>query len=282
MSAPIRVKKFVFRGLIGLLASLPLVAQAQLPLTISDLLVDRDSFKLATQFSHRQQREPAPFDLAPGGTIQRRLESNAMATRLRWGATANLEFNTTLSYQALQTRHWPRDTAGQTRHALSAGGTWQLHAEDAAPALLVSLDVELLGQSSESPAGQEYGRAQTLGMTTYRSLDPLVLSLSAAYTNWLSLASPEGKWQPGNVLRIQPRVNFAVNHRVSLVGGASAEIRQAARLEGRTVSPREARFGVLLGLGMQFGRRATLFAETEFATAGEEAAAVSLEWVYRF
>lgn len=259
-------------------------AKAQLPLEIEDLVAPEHAFKLSARFEYMQSRElVVPFSSpelhwpSPGF---RRTETGSVVSRIRWGARKDLELNLSYGYQALDlTMDSPSQT--HTREFLLLGGAWQISPDDRTPAVVLSIDVEALG-SEFSGDDVFYGKAQSIGATVYRALDPVVLSINVAYTNFLPRGVDGHRLVPGERIAIQPQVNFAVNHRVSILGGVGCRIFTPSKLNGAAFTTRETLIVTQLGMGFQLGKRSMLFANTEFAVVGEESASLEVEWSYRF
>lgn len=65
----------------------------------------------------------------------------------------------------------------------------------------------------------EYGKSFLFGITTYRAIDPLVLSFSTGYRLNLERTNSNGTTvDPGDVWYLEPIIHFAVNNDVSLRG----------------------------------------------------------------
>ena len=125
-------------------------------------------------------------------------------------------------------------------------------------------------------------RGGTAGITTYRSLDPLLLSAVVRY-DYRSDRSHDGEIiDPGDSLSLSPQVAFAVNHRVTLTGGVRWEWRQGGRVRGGGVSIDRTRTGLLMGIGYDWSEALTVSLNGQFAVTDQGGSALGLTVVYRF
>ena len=270
-----------------LLVLLPGSVQAQLPLSIEALLMPPATHTLSLQGSWQQDRQAvlaARPDGAGGALLsvrQREIEQGSSSVGARFGLVPGLEFNTRLSNREIRWRD-PQAGAGRARgYAAELGMSWLALPERGAPALLLDVRADLLSRMALPDAGQEWLDALELGATVYRSLDPLVLSLSARYRHQGSQGSDALHAPATDHLFLAPQVNFAVNADVTLVAGVSLHYRwDAAESPGVD----ESRLGTALRLGIGYaaGRQSTLFVNTNVATSGSGGAGFDLEWLYRF
>lgn len=260
------------------------LVQAQLPLSIDELLVERRVTKLQGSVSFSNQDRvllavPAatgqPAVLA-SSTVQQ--QGTVSAVRLRHGLARRLEV-----YLGASGSRQSRDRQpDRSSWAMSLGGNWLVSPDTRTPALLLQGSVDLLGRGALPGARREWGRTLRLGATLYRAIDPLVLSVAAQYQYHQEQRTALGHYRPGSQWVFRPQVNFAVNYRVTLVGGVTLQHRGRDRLAERTVAGAGYLSALNLGLGLLVGERSTLFADTQITTSGGDGAALSLEWLYRF
>lgn len=246
------------------LGQLPATATAQQPLSIEQLLVAERRWQLATAIDHRSA-QPAP------GIEERR---QRLSTALRVGLHPRLELNARLSRDRGRLRR-PGGTRRSGERALALGANWLLRREGAMPALLL----EARARWRRDDAGEAPGRpgAQLIA-TAYRSFDPLVLSLTAS-ADWPAGYRRGGRrHRPGAAWSVSPQVNFAVNHRVTLIGGLSLSRRQAPRVDGAALGRGTERLALRAGVGLTLGAGQTLFLTGEYSTAG--AGGLSLQWLH--
>lgn len=260
--------------------------QAQLPLTIEELLVEQRTLKLQTAFTYHNSDSAglATAGFAAGLSPARRqqqMRASAVSSRVRYGLRRNLE----VSASATQARiewHAADGSGGDDQYILALGANWLVSADGRTPALMLTAAVNVVETSWLQPGERYHGRTARLGAHMYRSIDPVVLSLAVSQEWRLSRDFAGGTLEPGNVLTLRPQVNFAVNQRVTLSGGVSWQRRAGDRLDGAAISVSSHQTGLSLGLGLLAGERSTVFLDTQISTSGDRSANLSLEWLYRF
>lgn len=175
--------------IIGVMASGSLCAREGQPLTIDNLMVDKNRVDVELSLSQ--------LDYAG-------LAGHSVLARTQWGARPDL--NITASYGASD---WQAVPSSESRYT-GLDLTWQIIKEGRSPALLLSTSATRI----DGPGNQRWQMG--LGTTLWRSIDPVVLSLSLSGFQ-LSGNQPEQAAQQGWALA--PSINFAVNPQVTLVSG---------------------------------------------------------------
>jgi hypothetical protein len=105
-----------------------------------------------------------------------------------------------------------------------------------------------------------------------------VLSLSAS-ARWRDDYRIDGqRWQPGLSWTLSPQVNFAVNHRVTLLGALSFSQREPLRIDGQAQSQARRELGFRAGLGFTPAAGHTLFMTGDYSQAAS--AGMTLQWLY--
>lgn len=264
------------------------VSEARLPLSIEELLVEPRVTKLQGSMSfHNSERPALRYDTPTGDTLAIvpdaiRQQETVTSFRFRHGLARHLEVHlgATTSHRSIDGLTGTR--SGSDTWRASAGANWLVSADTQTPALLLQAAVDLLERGGLPGESREWGRTARIGATTYRAIDPLVLSLSMQYQHRLARDTALGNYDPGGQWTLKPQVNFAVNYRVTLVGGVTLQHRAADRLGRRRLTPSAYHSALNLGLGLLVGEHSTLFAETHVSTSGGEGAALMLDWLYRF
>lgn len=265
---------------------------AQLPLSIEALQVDRGEFTLDTGISFvsysswHLQPLVAPVEAREGVISVARpvpYSSHSVLSSLtaRWGVAPAVEIYA--GVRGAWTSPQIPAVPGTTRRASAAqigasyswkqGGYW--------PGLVMNMAWErALDEASQ--ATTPTAGSWRLNSTFWYPLDPVVLSLELDYKPPVKLDELAGGVRLGGKLNLSPRVNFAVNHRVTLIGGVSLVLEDAAyRLDQQlTPSRRDAR--VLMGAGFKLSARSRVFVYGSFASGVENTGAISLNWRIRF
>lgn len=264
----------------------PTLARAQLPLSIEALLMPPSTVTLSTQTLWQQSRHPVLASReTPSGTAflsvgQREVEQAVTSVGARYGFAPRWEVNARLSHRQARWRVPGGPTLRAEGSAADLGLSWLARPEGGGPAVLVDVRADLLARRSVPDAQPRWLDSLEFGITAYRSLDPVVLSLAARYRH--QRAGEDVTRSSGHNVLLAPQVNFAVNAEVTLLGGLSLQYRDTgpgAGGDGRETIDSALR----LGLGYAASRRSTLFLNTTIATSGSgRGAGLDLEWLYRF
>jgi len=268
----------------GLLAgALATPAGAQLPLTIEALLISEQRLTATLASSRGSHREPL-LRSGPGGSglAWRELTLEQSSFGLRYGLTPRLEVNARYERSSLRRELDQRSAGTVTGERLELGANW-LAARGAAGSLLLDARLAVLGRPLAADGGWRSAAGGSLGATWYRALDPVVLSLAARYRREAPVASAGVRRRPGERLSADAAVNFAVNDRVTLIGGFGLSRREPDRIARRAVGGTRLRSTVDLGLALGPWPGGTLFLRGRLPLgAAESGGALSLELLQTF
>lgn len=113
----------------------------------------------------------------------------------------------------------------------------------------------------------------TLGLTTYRSYDPIVLSLTTGYKFNRTRMTANGELKPADLFFLNPQVAFAANDKISLIAGFGFKATGNQRLNDKdsetALNSLDYSFG--LGYGLDSNSSFNLIAtiRQEFANSSE-------------
>lgn len=129
------------------------------------------------------------------------------------------------------------------------------------------------------------GKTAGLGTTFYRSIDPLVLSLTTAYQHHFKGNQELSKDRISGVLMINPQVSFAANDQITLSRGLTWRylgmghhhhtrhaINQASLLDRSSATTT----GLNLGLAYLYSPQTTLLLRNQFDTSGRGGAEIGV------
>lgn len=242
-------------------------AQAQAPLSIEQLLAKPERWQLIAAANQRS---------AGSGAFDEQLDRE-LSLALRYGVNARLELNAAVQQGSRRVRAGALSVE-TVSEVFAVGVNWLALAEADWPALLLQL-------RASCPTGPDTGRCAGAGLevaaTAYRSIDPLVLSVSVAAFDQRPFPGEEGELAPGASWRIEPLVSFAVNPQVTLSGGFRLQRSTAARLDGQPLPARRALTALSAAVGYAPDRRSTIFVTGELAS-GAAGGALGLQWFYQF
>lgn len=274
-------------------------AFADLPLTIEDLITDKGKVKLDLSLAYanvdRQgvstgepivvQTGPTSFITLPTaiGVSQGNSDTLVGTLGLRYGLTAKAEIYARAS--ALTSSQRSSGVSGtSSEHDGRFADAWagmnvQFKKDDATPALLGFAELAVAEKHRHDTAGF---KSAMFGATTYRAIDPIVLSATLGYR--LNRTRDDGgrDYRPGNLLLINPSVGFAVNDRVTLTTGLQWTRRQADKLDGVAQGIDRTATDLVLGAGYGIDRGNTLNASFKANASGSDGAELRVNWLYTF
>lgn len=266
-------------------AILPLSAYTDLPLTIEDIMTDKGKWKLETSLTYLNSENnraelAAPVYIQTGATsfipIPTEIQENGSNTDmlagtlgLRYGLTGNTDIYGSGSYLWHEERKL--DGNGKTRNKrmsdISAGISHTFLKDDKNPALIGFLESTVYEKSRNKASS---GKSWLIGATTYKAIDPVVLSLTAAYRiNGSKTLSSNTKYKAGNYWMLNPNISFAANDRISLTGGIQWLGKQPDRLDGKKESARNTSTYAHFGAGFGFTKTTALNASARFNVSGQ-------------
>jgi len=265
----------------SLLIAMPIVAHADLPLTVEDLITDKGKIKLDISLTYangdRQglatgdpitiQTGPTSFVTLPTaiGEIQGNSDTLVGTLGLRYGVTGKAELYIRGSYLYNSTR--TNDLNGTRSNSDSrftdawVGLNYQFKQDDDTPALLGFFEAALREKHRQSSASF---KSWMIGVTTYKAIDPIVFSLAGGYRVNQSRNDGDADYKPGNLLLLNPSVAFAVNDRVTLTTGLQWTNRWADSYEGQSQGFRRTSTNLLLGAG--YGISKTVYVKIPVAS----------------
>jgi hypothetical protein len=277
----------VLSGVLFMLLHLPLSAAAQLPLNIEELLVTGSTLKLQTLlgYSSTDRVLSGGMPVIPGTSplplVDHQTRSATAVTRLRYGLSRTVEINASVRRTRVDWQR-PGASGGGDEYALGLGANWLVSPDTKTPALLLTAGLDAVETSWLAPDERYFGKSLRAGAHVYRALDPVVLSL-AVLCEWRGARSiGPSRYDPGDTLRLQPQVNFAVNPRVTLIGGLSWQYAEADRVDAVRPAGSLYQTDLSFGLGLQAGRDSIIFVDTRVATSGGRGASVGVDWHYQF
>ncbi|WP_301667845.1 meta-pathway of phenol degradation family protein [Neisseria basseii] len=273
-------------------AILPLSTYADLPLTIEDIMTDKGKWKLETSLTYLNSENSraalaAPVYIQTGATsfipIPTEIQENGSNTDmlagtlgLRYGLTGNTDIYGSGSYLWHEERKL--DGNGKTRNKqmsdISAGISHTFLKDGKNPALIAFLESTVYEKSRNKASS---GKSWLIGATTYKAIDPIVLSLTAAYRiNGSKTLSDGIRYKSDNYLLLNPNISFAANDRISLTGGIQWLGRQPDRTDGKRESSGNTSTYAHFGAGFGFTKTTALNASVRFKVSGQSSSELKL------
>lgn len=291
-------KHFTTFGVL-LLASLPRLAFADLPLTVEHLITDKGKIKLELSVVYanvdRQgistaepitvQTGPTSFITLPTqfGESIGNSDTTVTSLGLRYGLTVKAEIYARLS--GLMSRQRSSGLGGSAESNESrfvdawAGINYQFQNDGNTPAVVGFAEIALREKHGSSTSRF---KSAMLGVTSYTAIDPVVFSLTTAYRYNRSLQEGEQSYKPGNLLLVNPCVAFAVNDRVTLTTDVQWTRLAAGRVSGQIQGIARTATDLLLGVGYGFAKDNTLNTTFKVNASGRSGSELRLNWLYTF
>lgn len=277
----------------------PSLAKADLPLSVEDLITDRGRVKLDLSLTYANvdnadlsvgdlalvQVGPTSFVVVPTqfGTGRTNSDTLVGTLGLRYGVTKKTEIflRSSLLYSAVRSSGVGGTISSDEARWADAwiGLNHQFKADTTTPALLGFVETAVYDrQRSDSSPFRSY----TVGLTTYRAIDPVVFSLTAAYRFGVSRRDGAEDLKPGRVITLNPEVGFAVNDRVSLSTGFQWISRDADERNGIDQGAMRTSTALVLGVAYGFAKGSLIDTTVTANVSGQDGAELRFSWLQTF
>ncbi|HEZ0914891.1 TPA: meta-pathway of phenol degradation family protein [Neisseria meningitidis] len=269
------------------------IAYADLPLSLEELLTDKGKFKLESSISYinteRNQSEFANpiyvqtsatnFVAVPTEINRTNSNSDTLlgTVGLRYGLTGKTDIYGSVGYLWHNDRQF--NGSGSLKNSdsylsdASLGISHTFLQDGKNPALIGFLETSLY-EKSHSKASS--GKSWLIGTTTYKAIDPIVLSLTGLYRHHFKKNINGIDYKSGNYIMLNPSVSFAANDTVSLTGGVQWLNAQTDTQNGKKLSARNTSTYVHAGVGYSFTRNTVFNATARWKTSGQSSSELKL------
>ena len=282
--------------------ALPLPAYAQKALTIEELLTAQQRWRLELGILYSNiektgvsvgqpilvQTGPTQFITLPSaiGEAHRNSDIVVFTPALRYGLRADTELYGRGSAVLEDTRF--QSSLGESRtHSTQrfvdawVGVNHRFVQEGKFPALLGFAEGALAENVATAGSEFVFGKSWAFGVTSYRTIDPIVLSATVAYRLNVARTAEGQRLRPGNSLLIAPLASFAANEQITLSTGVQWLLKEADEVKGVTPGTRATTTDLTLGLGYAFSKRVTLFFNARANISGGGGANVGMTVLYK-
>jgi len=274
---------------------LTLSAHADLPLTVDDLLADKNRFRLDTDLSyynhHRSSVATQGFemvDLGQGRTLympsigesNTNTDSLIAGLGLRYGVSDKLEIG-------VKTNAIYRNARHQNGAELSKSS--DTHLND----ISISTQYQLTKNHKKFPDSLVFGElsiydntqglkrknasSALIGFTTYTVNDPIVLSLTGTYQYQANRQTNVGtRVELGDTATLNGSVGFAVNPDITLTGGVGVRHKWADKNELGKFENRSTQTTLNLGFAYALTARSNLTANVRMPISGDGGSTLSV------
>lgn len=141
------------------------------------------------------------------------------------------------------------------------------------PALIGFLEASLYEKSHGKASS---GKSWLIGATTYKAIDPIVLSLTGAYRHHFKKKIDGMDYKSGDYIMLNPSISFAANDTISLTGGVQWLNTQADTQNGKKLSTRNTSTYVHAGMGYAVTRDTAFNATVRWKTSGQSSSELKL------
>lgn len=275
----------------------PFSAVADLPLTVEELITEQGELRLDASLTYANsdrknlitdepiviQTGEASFVTLPTqfGEFRGNTDVLVGTAGLRYGITREAEAYTRASYLHRSMRSSDisgLDDSSEDRFVDAwLGLNYQFSQDNESPALLGFVEGAVYEKHQESSSS---AKSWILGLTTYRAIDPLVLSLTSSVQWNQEREDGSRSYQPGSYFLLVPSVAFAVNDRVTLTTGFQWMNRKADRFNDESEGFRQTSTDLTLGLGYGVSKGNTLNLSLKANVSGRSGADLRLNWLY--
>ncbi len=279
----------------------PSVVRADLPLTIEELLTAQDRYRLefGLIYANSERRNvdsrfasiqtgANSFVLLPVDVGDERRNSDifAMTTGFRYGLTDETEVFTRLTGTVDSVRIQDTDgTDSRTSQQLSdlvIGINHEFSGDNDTPALLGFAEISIAENTTIDGSDFVYAKTGQIGFTAYRSIDPVVLALTAGYRYAGTRDINDLSVDPGDLLFINPNVHFAVNNEITLSGGIQWTLTDKDKVAGESIGILNTETDLEFSLGYAPSERTTLNVTALTDVSGDSGAQVGFNLLYKF
>ena len=290
--------------ILGLVCLIPVLAFADLPLTVEGMLSAQNRWRaeLGINYANVEQRgvstgqsvavqvSAAQFVSVPTQVGSSRLNSDTivLSPGLRYGYSANTELYGRSSWLSDSARIQGLGGTG-TQNSKRFDSLWlginhQFIEEGKSPALLGFVEIAALEKNLLPGTGDSQnfsGRSALIGATSYRVIDPIVLSLTGAYRINAARDIKDQSYKPGNSFVLSSTVSFSVNTDITLSAGMLWRNAHADVLNGQDQSLLRTSTDMNLGLAWLWDEHTTLSINSKSNQSGSGGSDIGMTWTYK-
>ena len=289
----------IYPAILTLLVATP--CWADLPLTIEYLLTEKQEFRfeLGLNYANSDRNNVnTRFDLVQTGTgnfvllpvdvSNQRQNSDILALTLgtRYGITAKTEIYSRLTATAddVRTQNVAEtdSRSSQQLNDLVFGVNHQFSPDNDTSALLGFAEMSVAENMATDKSDFVHGKTGQIGFTTYRSIDPVVLSLTAGYRYAASREVNRQFVDPGDLLFINPSLGFAINNEVTVTGGVQFKFRGKDKIDGSGAGIRTSQTDLDFGVGYAASENLTLNFNVRADISSDNGAQAGFNVLYKF
>lgn len=277
------------------LTLLPLLAHADLPLTVDDLLADKNRFRLDTDVSyynhHKSSSTTQGFDvvdlgngrtayLPSIGESDTNTDSVIMGIGLRYGMNDKLEIGIKGNgiYRNIRHQNGTEFATTDNTHLqnISISTQYQFTKNHTKLPDMIGFGELSLYDNTQGLKNKSGGSA-LVGLSVYTVNDPIVLSLTGTYQHQTKRELQNGgRIHLGDTAMLNGTVGFAVNPDITLTGGVSVRHKWADKNDFGNIENNQTQTSLNLGLAYALSARSNLTANVRTPISGASGSTVSV------
>lgn len=248
-------------------------SHADLPLTVENLISDKGKISINTELVYgnsksNQAQITGVIPIQIGNNSYINLPTNISNSRnqseylvsaigLKYGIGKNSDIgiNISGSHQSQHNLNTNDKYSDSQFNDLSLTGSYQFLDDGKYPALVGFYDISVLEKQAEKNI---YFSNLSAGVTTYKSYDPIVLSLTTGYKYNFEKSINNQTTKPSDIFFINPQVAFAANEKISLLAGATFRHIGSQQQNKETINPSRNDTDISFGVGYGLNNDANL------------------------
>jgi len=250
---------------------------ADLPLTVEDLLTTQDRYRVDLDLYYFNNSDRSSALNYRSNTDYFNLN---LGVRYGWSLATELSVRAQWHHQETRFQQFGlrQTNTDSDFNQLSFGINHKFSPDNDTPALLGFVNYNW----NRNETWDDDAFSVAVGFTTYRSLDPILLSASLSYRISQSYEINNQQVQPGHGLTLTPSLSFAVNSWITLTGGLQWQWQQGDKIEGDRYVINTTSTELLLGLGYHWSPDTSLGLNTNIALSEDSGSGIRLNLIYKF
>lgn len=290
------LKKMIKKIFLLFFLDLPLQACAELPLTVEDLIGERGKIRLDYSVSYANSERSSirmgePLIVQTGATSFVRIptrvgEVNAnddllvSTLGMRYGLTSRTEIYGRGSY--LYGMYRSSGAFGPTSSIESRfvdswiGANYRFKFDDDTPAVIGFTEFSI--RERDAAGGRSF-KSNMVGITAYKSIDPIVFSVTSAYRVNRGYVADTKTFKPGNLVMLTPSISFAANSFVTLSAGVQWSSRRADRINQVDQGALKTSTDLILGINYSVNQKNSVGLSMRTNSSGRNGAGLRLNWL---
>lgn len=257
------------------------LSHADLPLTVENLISDKGRFttELGMIYGNSKinntklggyvpvQVSESSFINIPTNINNEQLQNEYLVTTLglKYGLMKDLDISLRTNFLYTSNRPLNINSNQESQKYtdvsdVTIGLNYQLLQDSKYPALVAFLETSILEKNKKESSNFS---SWSTGVTTYRSYDPIVLSLTTGYKHNLKRnINTEGEYKPADLFFFNPQIAFSANDRISLIAGLTFKALNEQKINSIVVEKKRNNIDYNFGVGLGLDNKSNLNIQT--------------------